>query len=99
MSELKDPALQWAADRAGLSYDRFVGGLTSATIRRIQAAYINRFVHADTRTTDSADPRPESRARVLIRDAFRERIAPLPKEIRPEAYEQLLEEISVRSRP
>jgi hypothetical protein len=36
---------------------------------------------------------------VLIRDAFRERIATLPKEIRPEAYEQLLEEISVRSRP
>ena len=99
MSELKDPALQWAAYRAGLSYDRFVEGLTSATIRRMQAAYMNRFVHADTRTTDSADPRPESRARVLIRDAFRERIATLPKEIRPEAYEQLLEEISVRSRP
>ena len=44
-------------------------------------------------------PSQEPRARVLIRDAFRERIATLPKEIRPEAYEQLLEEISVRSRP
>ena len=45
MSELKDPALQWAADRAGLSYDRFVEGLTSATIRRIQAAYMNEDCH------------------------------------------------------
>ena len=44
-------------------------------------------------------PSQEPRARVLIRDAFRERIATLPKEIRPEAYEQLLEEIGVRSRP
>ena len=99
MNELKDPALQWAADRAGLSYERFVDGLTSTTIRRIQAAHMNRFAHSDRRTEDSVDPPPEPRARVLIRDAFRERIGTLPREIRPEAYANLLEEIGVRSRP
>ena len=99
MSELKDPALQWAADRAGLPYERFVDGLTSATIRRIQAAHVSRFVYSDRRTEDSVDPPPEPRARVLIRDAFRERIGTLPREIRPEAYANLLEEIGVRSRP
>ena len=98
MSEIKDPALQWAADRAGLPYERFVDGLTSATIRRIQAAHMNRFIHADTRTEDSVEPPPESRARVLIRDALRERIGTLPREIRPEVYADLLEEIGVRSR-
>ena len=99
MNELKDPALQWAADRAGLPYERFVDGLTSATIRRIQAAHMNRFVYSDRRTEDSVDPPPEPRARVLIRDAFRERIGTLPREIRPEVYADLLEEIGVRSRP
>ena len=99
MSELKDPALQWAADRAGLPYERFVDGLTSATIRRIQAAHVSRFVYSDRRTEDSVDPPPEPRARVLIRDAFRERIGTLPREIRPEVYANLLEEIGVRSRP
>jgi len=99
MNELKDPALQWAADRAGLSYERFVDGLTSTTIRRIQAAHMNYFIHAEARTTDSVDPPPEPRARVLIRDAFRERIGTLPREITPEVYADLLEEIGVRSRP
>ena len=99
MNELKDPALQWAADRAGLPYERFVDGLTSATIRRIQAAHVSRFVYSDRRTEDSVDPPPEPRARVLIRDAFRERIGTLPREIRPEVYADLLEEIGVRSRP
>ena len=98
MNELKDPALQWAADRAGLPYERFVDGLTSATIRRIQAAHMNRFIYSDTRTVDSVDPPQETYARVLIRDAFRERIATLPREIRPEVYKELLEEIGVRSR-
>ena len=99
MSELKDPALQWAADRAGLPYERFVDGLTSATIRRIQAAHMNRFIHADTRTEDSVDPPPEPRARVLIRVAFRERIGTLPREIRPEVYADLLEEMGITTRP
>ena len=99
MSELKDPALQWAADRAGLPYERFVDGLTSTTIRRIQAAHMNRFIHTDTQTVGSVDQPPEPRARVLTRDAFRERIATLPREIRPEVYANLLEEIGVRSRP
>ena len=99
MSELKDPALQWAADRAGLPYERFVDGLTSATIRRIQAAHMNRFIHADRRTEDSVDPPPEPRARVLIRDAFRERIGTLPREIRPEVYADLLEEMGITTRP
>ena len=96
MSELKDPALQWAADRAGLPYERFVDGQTSATIRRIQAAHTNRFVYSDTRTVDSVQ---ETHARELIHDAFRERIGTLPREIRLELYKELLEEIGVRSRP
>ena len=99
MSELKDPALQWAADRAGLPYERFVDGLTSATIRRIQAAHVSRFVYSDRRTEDSVDPPPEPRARVLIRDAFRERIGTLPREIRPEVYADLLEEMGITTRP
>lgn len=37
-----DPALLWAADRAGLPYDRFVTGLTPSTIQRIRAAYCRR---------------------------------------------------------
>ena len=60
---------------------------------------MNRFVHSDRRTEDSVDPPPEPRARVLIRDAFKVRIGTLPREIRPEAYANLLEEIGVRSRP
>lgn len=97
---IKDPALQWAADRAGLSYDRFVVGLTSATIRRIQSAYMDRFVYANARTVDiSADPPPEIRARVLIREAFRRKKIALPREVSPAAYEQMLEEMGVRSRP
>ena len=99
MNELKDSALQWAADRAGLPYDRFVEGLTSATIRRIQAAHMNRFVHSDARTEDSADPPPEPRARVLIRDAFKEKMGTLPKEIRPKVYANLLEEMGITTRP
>ena len=90
MSELKDPALQWAADRTGLLYERFVDGLTSATIRRIQAAHTNRFVYSDTRTVDSVDPPQETYARELIHDAFRERIGTLPREIRPKVYANLL---------
>jgi len=99
MSELKDPALQWAADRAGLPYERFVDGLTSTTIRRIQAAHMNRFIHTDTQTVGSVDPPPEPRARVLIRDAFRKRIGTLPREIRPEVYADLLEEMGITTRP
>ena len=99
MSELKDPALQWAADRAGLPYERFVDGLTSATIRRIQAAHMNHFIHAEARTTDNVEPPPESRARELIHDAFRERIGTLPREIRPKVYANLLEEMGITTRP
>ena len=35
-----DLALQWAADRAGLPYERFVKGLTPETIARIRIAYM-----------------------------------------------------------
>ena len=96
MSKVKNPALQWAADRAGLSYERFVDGLTSTTIRRIQAAHMNRFVYSDTRTVDSVQ---ETHARELIHDAFRERIGTLPREIRPKVYVNLLEEMGRTTRP
>lgn len=75
--QIHNPALQWAEDRAMLPYDRFVDGQTSATIRRIQAAHMNRFIHSDLRTAGSADPPQKPRASVLIRDAFRERIGTL----------------------
>ena len=94
--QIYDCALQWAADRAGLPYERFVDGLTSATIRRIQAAHMNRFIYSDTRTVDSVDPPQEIYARELIHDAFRERIGTLLREIRPAVYADLLEEIGVR---
>ena len=99
MSKVKNPALQWAADRTGLLYERFVDGLTSATIRRIQAAHTNRFVYSDTRTVDSVDPPQETYARELIHDAFRERIGTLPREIRPKVYANLLEEMGITTRP
>ena len=71
--------------------------LTSATIQRIQAAYMKRFVYSNAGTVESAtEPPQEPRARVLIRDAFRERISTLPREIRPAVYADLLEEIGVR---
>ena len=93
--QIYDCALQWAADRAGLPYERFVDGLTSATIRRIQAAHTNRFVYSDTRTVDSVQ---ETHARELIHDAFRERIGTLPREIRPKVYANLLEERGITTR-
>ena len=71
-------------------------GLTSATIRRIQAAHTNRFVYSDTRTVDSVQ---ETHARELIHDAFRERIGTLPREIRPKFYANLLEEMGITTRP
>lgn len=37
-----DQALQWAAERADLPYDRFVAGLTPETIVRIRRAYFRR---------------------------------------------------------
>ena len=96
MNELKDPTLQWAADRAGLPYEHFVDGLTSATSQRIQAPHTNRFVHSYTRTVDSVQ---ETHARELIHDAFRERIGTLPREIRPKVYANLLEEMGITTRP
>ena len=39
---IEDPALLWAADRAGRPYDRFVTGLTPETIARIRIAYMRR---------------------------------------------------------
>jgi len=37
-----DQALQWAAERAGFPYDRFVTGLTPETIVRFRRAYFRR---------------------------------------------------------
>ena len=37
-----DQALQWAAERTGLPYDRFVTGLTPETIVRFRRAYFRR---------------------------------------------------------
>lgn len=98
-----DPALEWAAERAGLPYNRFVRGLTPATIHRIQAAYAHRFVY------DAASPGQhpvtleppnikEERLRQRISVAFQEKKEALPQEIRPKAYVHLLDEMDVHSK-
>ena len=95
-----DPALQWAAERAGLPYDRFVAGLTPATIARIHAAYLSRYVYAQELSTvplPKADA--EGSAKEQIRAAFQSMKHTLPREIRPEAYQDLLEQIGVTTRP
>ena len=95
-----DPALQWAAERAGLPYDRFVAGLTPATIARIHAAYLSRYVYAQELSTvplPKADA--EGSAKEQIRAAFQSMKHSLPREIRPEAYQDLLEQIGVTTRP
>ena len=96
----QDPALQWAAERAGLPYDRFVAGLTPATIARIHAAYLSRYVYAQELSTvplPKADA--EGSAKEQIRAAFQSMKHTLPREIRPEAYQDLLEQIGVTTRP
>ena len=97
--EMRDPALQWAADRAGLPYSRFVRGLTPSTIDRIRKAHINRFL------TDPPAPNPEQAAaereqvqRTRIRRAFNERWTSLPREIQPLAYARFLAEIDVTTK-
>lgn len=50
---IKDPALQWAADRAKMPYDRFVTGLTDTAIQRIHNAYQSRYVY-DAKDLSSA---------------------------------------------
>ena len=95
-----DPALQWAADRAAMPYDRFVAGLTPATIARIHAAYLSRYVYAQELSTvplPKADA--EGSAKEQIRAAFQSMKHTLPREIRPEAYQDLLEQIGVTTRP
>ena len=68
MSKVKNPALQWAADRAGLPYERFVDGLTETTKQRILTAYHNRYVYdAPVRSVEDKETNIHSR----IRDAFR----------------------------
>lgn len=98
-----DPALEWAADRAGLPYDRFVRGLTPATIARIKSAYAHRYVYDATVpgqppvALESLEAR-EERLRFQIGAAFQEKMSTLPQEIRPEAYEQFLEDMDVHSK-
>ena len=95
-----DPALQWAADRAAMPYDRFVAGLTAETIARIRTAYLNRYVYArDTHSVPPPEADAESSVKEQIRAAFQERKHTLPREIRPEAYQDLLEQIGVTTRP
>lgn len=97
--EMRDPALQWAADRAALPYDRFVRGLTPSTIARIRIAHTNCFL------TDSPLPNPEQAAaereqvqRTRIRRVFHERWTSLPREIQPLAYARFLAEIDVTTK-
>ena len=98
-----DPALQWAADRAAMPYDRFVAGLTAETIQRIRAAYLNRYVYSvppASTEPERLDPHTEKdAAQKRINAAFQAKKHTLPREIRPEEYEALLENINVCSKP
>lgn len=97
-----DPALQWAANRAGLPYERFVEGLTPVTIQHIRTAFMNRYVYSTPPTsTESVLPDPhtaEEAAHNRINAAFQAKKHTLPREIRPEQYEALLEDINVLSK-
>lgn len=98
-----DPALQWAADRAGLPYDRFVTGLTPETIARIRAAFRNCYVYNAPveENPDQLQPDPhttEEAAKNRISVAFSSRKSTLPKDVRPEEYEAILTEINVNSK-
>ena len=98
-----DPALQWAADRAGLPYDRFVAGLTPETIARIRIAYRNRYVYNAPveESPDQLQPDPhtaDEAAKNRISAAFEAKKITLPREVRPEEYEAFLAEINVISK-
>ena len=97
--EMRDPALQWAADRAALPYNRFVRGLTSSTIARIRIAHANRF-HTDSPLIDpeQAAAEREQVQRTRIRRVFHERWTSLPREIQPLAYARFLAEIDVTTK-
>ena len=55
-----DPALQWAADRAAMPYDRFVAGLTAETIARIHAAYFRQNGSTIPQTGVGTAPTPDA---------------------------------------
>ena len=97
-----DPALEWAADRAAMPYDRFVAGLTAETIARIRAAYLSRYVYSvppASTEPERLDPHTEKdAAQKRINAAFQAKKHTLPREIRPEEYEALLYEINVTSK-
>lgn len=98
-----DPALQWAADRAGLPYDRFVAGLTPETIARIRAAYWNRYVYNAPVEENPDQLQPdlhtaEEAAKNRISAAFAAKKSTLPRDVRSEEYEALLTEINVNSK-
>ena len=97
-----DPALLWAANKANLPYDRFVTDLTSATIARIRNAYMNRYVYSvppPSTEPEWPDPHTEKEAaKHCIRQAFQAKKHTLPREIRPEEYETLLDDINVSSK-
>ena len=98
-----DPALQWAAERAVLPYDRFVAGLAPETIVRIRAAYRNRYVYSlpVEKNPDQPQPDPhtaEGAAKNRISAAFEAKKTTLPREVRPEEYEAFLAEINVISK-
>ena len=100
---IEDPALLWAAEKANLSYDRFVAGLTPATIARIRAAYRNRYVYSAPVEESPDQPQPdpqtvEEAAKNRISQAFQAKKCTLPREVRPEEYESLLAEINVISK-
>ena len=97
-----DPALLWAANKANLPYERFVTGLTPATVARIRNAYLSRCVYSappPSTEPERPDPHNEKEATIIrISAAFQAKKHTLPREIRPEQYEALLEDINVLSK-
>lgn len=82
-----DPALLWAADRAGLPYDRFVTGLTPSTIRRIRAAYCRR---NGTKILMPAVEAAQADPETTLRAAFQAQMNKLPTEMNAWKYKRFL---------
>lgn len=71
-----DPALEWAAERAGLSYERFVEGLTRETKARIRAAYFRQ--NGSTIPVQGVLPAVEAEEKALAEESGQASVEAVP---------------------
>lgn len=101
------PALLWAADRAGLSYDRFIQGLTPTTIQRIRGAYLRAngttiplpavlpTVEAEQPDSPASQTSEERLDETTLRAAFKANMHTLPYMVSAYKYRRFLEALNV----